>query len=94
MGQPATADDFRPFDGSLGGILYSGNHEVGQGAALKFGGTLEHGVQVGTDSRLESSGCSGGGHGVDLLLPLYGNMPGPTTRQLGNNPPIHKTPNS
>lgn len=42
MGQPATADDFRPFVGSLGGILCSGNHEVGQGAAaLKFGGTLE-----------------------------------------------------
>jgi hypothetical protein len=41
---------------ALGGILERRNHEVAHAAALKFGGALEQGVQIGADSGFEA-GC-------------------------------------
>jgi hypothetical protein len=47
-------NDFGLLGSALGGLLDGRYHEVGQGATLDLRGTLEHGVQVGTDLSLKA----------------------------------------
>jgi hypothetical protein len=77
------SDNFRLLDGALRGVLDGGHHEISHGAALKFSGTLEHGMQIGANSGFETGGRNGSGHGFILQMKPYGKLPYKSRRSFG-----------
>jgi hypothetical protein len=53
-----------------GGVLHGTHNKIRHGAPLQLSGALEHGVQIGADPSLESSGRSGGSHDVFLFVQI------------------------
>jgi hypothetical protein len=58
IGQRKT-DHFRLLDGALRGLLHRGNNEIGHGAPLELGRSLEHRVQIGTDAGFQAGSGMG-----------------------------------
>lgn len=59
-------NSFRLLDGVLRGVLQGEHHKIAHGAPLKFGGTFEHGVQIGADVGFKTDAGAGCEHGEIL----------------------------